>query len=103
MKGSIYRKRYILVYADMDQRRISALDKNLFRIFRCRKKYSEQKYLIFLTNQFLREQVVEYINENFRPAMVLTVSGTIKKCKKKIQEHKASKEEYEEINLGRPN
>ena len=99
VKGSIYRKRYVLVYADTGTGRVASLEKNLFRIFRCRKKFHEPPYLIFRTNQFYREQVIDYIRKNFEDCATLTVSGTMKKCKKKIQEHKASIEKYEGVNL----
>jgi hypothetical protein len=99
VKGSIYRKRYVLVYADTGPEKAKSMEKQLFRLFRCKRKYHEHPYLIFLTNQFQREDVVAFINRDpsFR---TLTVSGTIRKCKKVMKEHISGQEKFEKVNLG---
>lgn len=97
VKGSIYRKRYLLVYADTDSKGFSALENNLFKLFRCRKKYFDPPYVIFRTNQFYKDRVIEHIRKNFEFCKTITVSGTIKKCKKVMQEHKSYLEMLEQV------
>lgn len=98
MKGSIFRKRYVLIYGENLSQKIRLLEKELYRIYRSKRKYSENNYAIFLTNQFYKESLTEFISKNFKDVEILTVSGTIKKCKTIIKRHK--EQQSIEQNLG---
>ncbi|MCL4350264.1 MAG: hypothetical protein M1535_02300 [Candidatus Thermoplasmatota archaeon] len=84
MKCSPYRKRYILIQV-VNRQQGDFLVKNLGKIFHVKEKYRDQKHSIILTDQFLKDQVCLQIQKNGDSAMVITVSGTIKKCKKMMQ------------------
>lgn len=96
MKSSPYRKRYILIHSDNMGSIAGYMEKELHRVFRARRRYVDGNYAIFLTNQFYRDQVVEYINSNIRGARTVVTSGTIKKCKSRIAS-------MEEAQLPNPN
>lgn len=87
MKGSQFRKRYILIYKHENEDRMR---KDVFRIFGAKKKYDDGKYVIYLTDQFLKEGVIAFIKREYGPVTIYT-SGTIKKCKKFIQDKNASR------------
>ena len=84
MKCSPYRKRYILMNV-VKRPEGDVLIKNMNRIFHVREKHRTQTHSIILTDQFLKEQVCKYIEKYPSVASVTTVSGTIKKCKKTIE------------------
>lgn len=88
LKGSEYRKRYVAVYSERLASVLPALEKELFRTFRSKRKYLEGKYAIFLTNQFYRDQILETIRNNFKGVETIITSGTIRKCKSVIAEHR---------------
>ncbi|MGP6220177.1 hypothetical protein [Caldiplasma sukawensis] len=87
MKGSPFRKRYILIYKHPKEERMR---RDVFRIFGAKKKYDDGKYVIYLTDQFLKEGVLAFVRREYGPVTIYT-SGTIKKCKKVIQERNASR------------
>ncbi|KPV47197.1 MULTISPECIES: hypothetical protein [Acidiplasma] len=76
MKGSIYRKRYILAYSENGDE----LDKYLFYSMGIKRKYRYKNYRIYLANQFNRNNVIKKIE--YHGGRVEYVSGTLKKCKK---------------------
>ena len=88
MKGSEIRKRYIVLQSHKLSSLLPGLEKDLTRMFRARRKFLNGTYAIFLTNQFQKDQVISYIEENYREVETLVTSGTIKKCKKFIELHK---------------
>ena len=49
-----------------------------------KEKYRTQAHSIILTDQFLKDQVCKHIEKYSSIAKVITVSGTIKKCKNTI-------------------
>ncbi|MCL6090903.1 MAG: hypothetical protein M1393_07690 [Candidatus Thermoplasmatota archaeon] len=88
MKGSPFRKRYVLIYGENLQGTLSTLDRELSRIFRSKRKYVEQNYAIYLTNQFNRDALVQFVNTRIKGVTTITTSGTIKKCKSGMSDHK---------------
>lgn len=90
VKGSIYRKRYVLVCSDLPQD-LRRLENELYRIYRSRKKYHEENYAIFLTDQFYKDGLTEFITKKFPTVGIVTVSGTIRKCKTVMSRHKAER------------
>ncbi len=82
MKGSPFRKRYILVYSSSMEIIIRQLEKDLFSVFHAKKKFVEGSYAIFLTDQFKKKRLIEYINSKSPEVTTLITSGTILKCKK---------------------
>ena len=87
MKGSPFRKRYVLVYSSSMEDIISQLERDLFSVFRAKKKYVEGPYAIFLTDQFKKKRLIEYVNSSSRDVTTLITSGTVLKCKKFIASH----------------
>ncbi|MEM0155773.1 MAG: hypothetical protein QW597_04120 [Thermoplasmataceae archaeon] len=93
MKGSPYRKRYFLLqHNEMDQF-LKTLADDLFHSFRCRLRFNEGQYAIFLTDQFRKLELSEYMSEYYGDVRIVTVSGTIRKCKKVIVEETGTKKE----------
>ena len=88
MKSSPYRKRYILVYSDNLQSRIKHIDSDLYRVFRARRKYIRGNYAIFRTNQYYRDQFIEYVKNEMPGVETITTSGSMKKCKEAITARK---------------
>ncbi len=76
---------------------LPSLEKDLVKMFRARRKHVNGPYVIFLTNQFQRDQVVSLVKQSHKDVESLITSGTIKKCKKFMESHKAmsGKEEKE--------
>ncbi len=83
MKGSAIRKRYILVRGTGTDEMKPSLDAILSR-FGARTKYTASGYAILLTDQYQKDSLCRYIEENIPSLHVITVSGTIKKCKSYI-------------------
>ncbi|CAC11996.1 hypothetical protein [Thermoplasma acidophilum] len=89
MKGSIIRKRYILVQS----LRHETLSADLFRNFRCKIKFRSGDYAIYLATQFNKNKVINFI-ESYGDSRTIITSGTIRKCKSKLPGwHSKSKEE----------
>ncbi len=63
------------------------LEKDLFKTFRSKRKFAEKDYVIFLTNQFYKDQFIEFVRGNFSSVECIVTSGTIKKCKSVMQKH----------------
>lgn len=59
---------------------------DLFRSVKCRLKFSEDEYSIFLTDQFRKPNVSEFISTYYDDVRIVTVSGTMRKCKKVMAE-----------------
>jgi hypothetical protein len=79
MKGSLFRKRYILLNCE-DSDIMQAVEKFAMERYRARIKLRENRYIILLTNQFQKESLCSNIESMFRSARIVTVSGTIRKC-----------------------
>jgi hypothetical protein len=52
------------------------------RIFNTREKYRDRSFIIIKTDQFLKDQVCTFVEQRIRGVRIITVSGTIKKCKR---------------------
>jgi len=79
MKGSVIRKRYILVQSS----RHETLSRDLFRNFRCKIKFRSGDYAIYLATQFNKERVINFV-ESYGDSRTIITSGTIRKCKSKL-------------------
>jgi len=64
------------------------MEGSLIRLFRTKRKFNSNGYYIFLTDQFKKEKVCSFIRRSYTGLSIITVSGTIKKCKTKIKEMK---------------
>ncbi|MFG1518986.1 MAG: hypothetical protein AAE977_00715 [Thermoplasmataceae archaeon] len=85
MKGSQFRKRYVLLSCEnIDVMR--AVEKFAVERYRARVKLREGSFLILLTNQFQKESLCSNIESMFRSAGIVTVSGTIRKCLKTMKD-----------------
>ncbi|WP_393970958.1 hypothetical protein OXIME_001203 [Oxyplasma meridianum] len=93
MKGSPFRKRYVLVYSNSMEDIIQQLERDLFAVFHAKKKYIGGQYAIFLTDQFKKKRFIEYVNSYGHGAVTLITSGTILKCKKFMASHSEVSEE----------
>ncbi len=81
MKGSPIRKRYVAI-GFRDVERVQKLSYDMKRIFGSRQKFSNDKLIIVLTDQFMKEKLCSYVSERTNEFKILGVSGTIKGCKK---------------------
>ncbi len=84
MKCSPYRKRYVLMNV-LKRPEGDELIRSMNRIFHAKEKYRTQTHSIILTDQFLKDQVCKHIEKFSSIATIITVSGTIKKCKNTIE------------------
>lgn len=85
MKSSPVRKRYVLVlYGKTDLRR---MEKKLSEKFSVRVKHADQKFAIFRTSQFDKDEFCSAIGRQFPEVSIITVSGTIRKCLKVAAMH----------------
>ncbi len=64
------------------------LEKELFRAFRAKKRFAEGKYSIFLATQLNRDRVIEFAGDRFPEVQSIVTSGTMKKCKSVMNEHR---------------
>jgi hypothetical protein len=87
VKGSPFRKRYVLVYSSSMEDIIQQLEKDLFSFFHSKRKFLEGPYAIFLTDQFKKKRLIEYINSKSPEVVTLITSGTVLKCKKFMASH----------------
>ncbi len=90
MKGSEIRKRYILLHSKKMTLVLPNLERELFRLFRSKRKYAEKEYAIFLTDQFNKDKLIQFITDSSYPAETVVASGTIKKCKAVMESRKKS-------------
>lgn len=77
LKGSILRKRYILIHSKYS---INGIDKYLYKFYNIKRKYKNDSFMIFLCDQFNKDNIIKIIEK--KGYDVIYVSGTIKKCKK---------------------
>jgi hypothetical protein len=87
MKGSLLRKRYILIRADNDNSTLEIARRDLYRKFGCKEKFREGPFMIVLADQFTKDKAIGHINSIPGLKSVLT-SGTIKKLKKAVEKMK---------------
>ena len=73
----------MLIKADSSGNLEMALDKIRTK-FGSKLKFREDPYAIVLTDQFQKDSLCLYIEKDLKGIVVVTVSGTIKKCKEKI-------------------
>ena len=78
MKGSNIRKRYILLKANNEN--LNATVNELYRKFGTKLKWINGDHAIVLTDQFQKDVICQYI-QNKTGVSIITVSGTMKKCK----------------------
>jgi RNase P/RNase MRP subunit POP5 len=86
LKGSVIRKRYILVYWEAESER---MDRYLYNYYQIKRKYKNGNFSIYLCNQLNKMTICKIIKG--KGGKIISVSGTIKKCKKSImpdEEHK---------------
>lgn len=84
VKGSQIRKRYVLVIADTEDRLNLGL-KSVFGKFGSRTKYTDRLFAVVLTDQIQKEALCKYVDSMIPGMNVVTVSGTIRKCKEIIK------------------
>ncbi len=85
MKGSLLRKRYILIRADGDNGILEYARRELYRKFGCKEKFRDGSFMIVLADQFTKDKAIDHINSISGLKTVLT-SGTVKKLKKTMEE-----------------
>jgi hypothetical protein len=66
---------------------------DLFHSFKCKLKFNEGQYAIFLTDQFRKPRLSEYMSEYYGDVRIVTVSGTVRKCKRVMAEDVISRKE----------
>ncbi len=101
MKGNPLRKRYILLFSgnsDFTRERSRAIEKATAT----RLKFVEGKYAIFLSDQFRKNEACSTISHEFSGVSVVTVSGTIRKCKRIMKDHTVNGMEELPDNLDLP-
>ncbi len=101
MKGNPLRKRYILLFSgnsDFTRERCRAIEKATAT----RLKFVEGKYAIFLSDQFRKNEACSTISHEFSGVSVVTVSGTIRKCKRIMKDHTVNGMEKLPDNLDLP-
>ncbi len=82
MKGSIIRKRYILVFWESGSER---MDRYLYNYYEVKRKYKNENFSIYLCNQLNKSTISSIILK--KGGNIITVSGTIKKCKRLLLYH----------------
>jgi len=93
VKGSLYRKRYFLFYHPEMSQFIKTLSGDLFRTMKSKLKFSYGEYSIFLTDQFRKQELSEYMSSYYGDVQIITVSGTIRKCKTRLSEDESKRKE----------
>jgi hypothetical protein len=61
------------------------VSKETRKFFRSKEKFRSDHFLIVLTDQFLKNQLCNFVTSKVKGVDVLKVSGTIKKCKSYIK------------------
>ncbi len=84
LKSSPLRKRYFLVHMK-GANGIRAHAERIARTTGTAMKFIHGEYFILLTNQIDKHKVSDIITREFPSASIITVSGTIKKCKRIIE------------------
>jgi hypothetical protein len=85
LKGSAIRKRYVLVTGNSLDEILPSIDRELLKIFRAKRKFYDGAYAIYLTDQFMKEMLIEHLKKSFPGIKTVITSGTIKKCKAAIK------------------
>lgn len=83
MKSSPYRKRYILLEGERNQ--LDRAVREIFREFKAKEKFRSEKYSIVLGDQFSKDYITSYVRRKLENISIITVSGTIKKCKSSMK------------------
>lgn len=83
MKCSPIRKRYVAIQCQNETEgyRISG---ELKRVFRAKLKFKDSGYIIVLTDQFLKEQLCRFVENQSNGYRIIGVSGTVRGCKTKL-------------------
>lgn len=89
LKGSPIRRRYILLQVGSEAVLQEAMSRAYHR-YRCRTRFTSGNYGIVLTDQFHKEAVCDFLESSFPNLRIITVSGTIRKCKKMMEKDQAS-------------
>ncbi len=76
LKGSTIRKRYILVLWDSDAEKN---DRYIYNYYQVKRKYRNNNFSVLMCDQLNKKAVCSIIEK--RGGKIITVSGTIKKCK----------------------
>ncbi|MEM0139547.1 MAG: hypothetical protein QXZ44_02915 [Ferroplasma sp.] len=79
MKGSLIRKRYILVFWEVSS---ASADRDLYNYYGIKRKYRNDKFCIYMCNQLNRNSTMKIIRN--KGGYTIITSGTIKKCKNAI-------------------
>jgi len=79
LKGSLIRKRYVLVFWESEPER---MDRYLYNYYEVKRKYRTENFSIYMCNQLNKPTICSIIRE--KGGNIITVSGTIKKCKKAL-------------------
>jgi stalled ribosome rescue protein Dom34 len=82
MKCSPYRKRYVLLEGNREE--LDMAVKDIYRNFKAKEKFKSLNYSIILGDQFSKDYIASYVRRKLPNISIITVSGTIKKCKEKI-------------------
>ena len=101
MKGNPLRKRYILLFS-RDSGFTRDTCRSIERATAARLKFTEGKYAIFLSDQFRKNEACSTISHEFSGVSVVTVSGTIRKCKRIMKDHTVNGMEKLPDNLDLP-
>ena len=80
MKGSIIRKRYVLVLWESEPEK---MDRYIYNCYQVKRKYKNNNFSILLCNQLNKITVYNAIEK--KGGKIITVSGTIKKCKQSLE------------------
>ncbi len=80
MKGSAYRKRYIIVRGERNS--LDPIIIAVYKKFGCKIKYRNEQYCIILANQLNKDSVISFISGYRGNYETVKTCGTILKCKK---------------------
>ncbi len=76
LKGSVIRKRYVLVLWESEAEKN---DRYIYNCYQVKRKYRNNNFSILMCNQMNKKTVCDIIEK--RGGKIVTVSGTIKKCR----------------------
>ncbi len=79
LKGSVIRKRYILVLWEYEPEK---MDRYIYNYYQVKRKYRNNNFSVLMCNQLNKKAVCNIIEK--KGGKIITVSGTIKKCKASI-------------------
>lgn len=84
MKGELLRKRYFLIVINERSFQLNKMEADLRNSFNVKFRFINLPYVIFLTDQFQKSYVSEYISRHYPEVSIISVSGTMKKLKSMI-------------------